>query len=228
MRYLICFAPSSAHPLGSVGREWLAHFPLHQPIGQHAQTDDDDEDRPLPGGLHAVLKPLMRLRPGRSERDLLDATERLASRTPVFTLPPLKVATLAGRIVLQPAQRVASAHPLRRLADACVSELDPFRAPPTLIERARRWCQPGRALDGEQRTLLERWGYPHVFHHWRFMLMLTAPLPRPLRQPRLTAARVHFSVVLQQQLVAQEIVVCAETMPRTPLEVIARFGLDSG
>ena len=63
--------------------------------------------------------------------------------------------------------------PLQALADACVEQLDPFRAPPSEAELARR----RRAnLTPQQDAMLVRWGYPYVFDTWFFHMTLTRRL----------------------------------------------------
>jgi hypothetical protein len=62
-----------------------------------------------------------------------------------------------------------------RLAAATVAAFDPFRAPLTPTELARRRV-PG--LTAKQEALLLRWGYPYVMEAFRFHITLTGNLPR--------------------------------------------------
>ena len=57
--------------------------------------------------------------------------------------------------------------------------LDPFRAPLTPSERARRRPED---LDPRRRALLDRWGYPHVFEAFRFHMTLTGRLADDARE----------------------------------------------
>ena len=77
---------------------------------------------------------------------------------------------------------------LQALADACVEQLDRFRAPPSDAELARR---RRASLTPRQDAMLVRWGYPYVFDTWFFHMTLTRRLtpgrsgssclrPRPL------------------------------------------------
>ena len=106
-------------------------------------------------GFHATLKPPFRLSPGYSWDDLLEAATAMATRIAPFELPVLAVADLHGFLALR--ETVDSAE-LQALADACVTELDTFRAPPSEAELARR----RRArLTEAQDAMLIRFGYPY-------------------------------------------------------------------
>ena len=87
-------------------------------------------------GFHATLKPPMRLadRPARGTM-WSRAAAALADRIAPFDLPPLAVQDLFGFLALR---ETAPSAPLQALADACVEHLDPFRAPPSEAELARR------------------------------------------------------------------------------------------
>ena len=63
--------------------------------------------------------------------------------------------------------------PLNALAAQVVEGLDPFRAPLTEAEMARR--NPDR-LTPRQRALLDAWGYPYVLDEFRFHMTLTGAL----------------------------------------------------
>lgn len=231
MRYAVYYAPPPDHPLWLAGCNWLGRDPTIRDMASGIGPSNADLRDPWRYGFHATFKPPMSLRANHSERDFLDAIERLARRTAAFALPPLVAAALSDFLVLRPATPVRPDHPLRRLADACVSQLDPFRAPPTLMERAKRLSKLGRPLGDEQRTLLERWGYPHVFHRWRFHLTLTNSLPRARRQALLAAARAHFAAALLHPAPVQDLAVYVEPAPGAPFLLTERFalqGLNSG
>ncbi len=67
---------------------------------------------------------------------------------------------------------------LRRVAYACVRELDGFRAEPDTYEIARRRKS---GLTARQDALLMEWGYPYVMEEFRFHLTLTGKLPLETR-----------------------------------------------
>jgi hypothetical protein len=97
----------------------------------------------------------------------------------------LRVATLGAFTALVPH---AAPPELGLFAAECVAAFEPFRAPLTEAETARR--RPER-LSPRGRALLERWGYPYVFEAFRFHMTLTDALAEEAREPwraRLAAA----------------------------------------
>lgn len=189
-RYAVYFAPDAAHPLWQTGCDWLGR-----------DATDEQDDRPAPPqrsepwryGFHATLKPPMRLRPGLEEAELDPALQALAAGFAAFQMPRLQVDMLTDFVALRPASPLARTHPLWRLADACVTALDHFRAPPTEAELARRLRQP---LQPDDRARLEAWGYPQVLEGWRFHMTLSDPLPTSAQAAVLRAAREHFAKAL--------------------------------
>ena len=78
---------------------------------------------------------------------------------------------------------------LVHLAADCVREFEPFRAPLTEEDRARR--NPSK-LNPRQRDYLDRWGYPYVFEEFRFHMTLTGRLDAKRRPAVLSMLRDHF------------------------------------
>jgi hypothetical protein len=112
----------------------------------------------------------MRLAEGSDWRDLMAAVRAMAAQIAPFDLPSLSVQDLHGFLALRETE---DSTPLQALADACVAELDAFRAPPTEEELARRRRS---RLSAEQDVMLQRWGYPYVFGTWFFHMTLTRRL----------------------------------------------------
>ena len=136
-------------------------------------------------GIHATLKAPLRLAAGVAEADLVAAVRDLAEAHPPVVVGPLRVAAIGPFLALIPA---APPTDLGLLAAECVAALDPFRAPLTEAERAKR--RPDR-LGPRGRALLDRWGYPYVFEAFRFHMTLTDALTEAEREPwraRLTEA----------------------------------------
>ncbi|MFY1708313.1 DUF1045 domain-containing protein [Tritonibacter scottomollicae] len=123
-------------------------------------------------GLHATMKPPMRLADGTDEAQLRAACAALAAtRTPV-TLDGLQIDRLGRFLALRPVGDVTA---LNALAAACVTELDAFRAPAPDGEVAKRRAA---GLSAEQDTNLVEWGYPYVLDQFRFHITLTGKLPK--------------------------------------------------
>jgi putative phosphonate metabolism protein len=197
-RIAVYFAPPPTDPLFAAGASWL---------GRDPETDARLPQPDLPGiaevtaeprgyGFHATLKPPMRLAEGRQWSDLLQAATDLAAGIAPFALPPLAVMDLRGFLALR---ETAPCPPLQALADACVGGLDPYRAPPTEAELARR---RRASLTAEQDAKLERWGYPYVFGTWFFHMTLTRRLNENEKSVFLAAAQSHFAqaVAVERQV----------------------------
>lgn len=79
--------------------------------------------------------------------------------------------------------------------DAAVSAFEPFRAPLTTDDRAKR--QPDR-LAPRERELLDAWGYPYVFDRFLFHMTLTGPLEEDAIAGVEAAVRSVFSPFLAE------------------------------
>ncbi|MFL6661821.1 MAG: DUF1045 domain-containing protein [Rhizobacter sp.] len=218
-RHAVYWAPAPEHPLWDAGCRWLGRDPA-RPDAPLPPRDGVDEPRRY--GFHATLKPPMALREGATDEAFLAAVDALAARLSRFAMPPLQVAWLGDFIALRPLPRIDASHPLRRLADVCVSELDAWRAPPAEDDLRRR-IDKGR-LDPSQQALLRRWGYPHVFEHWRFHMSLTGSLPddAALRDRWFTEATRHFAPALAVPLEADAVCVFTEPAPGAPFVLTRR------
>ncbi|PLP98782.1 DUF1045 domain-containing protein [Cupriavidus pauculus] len=174
-RYAIYLAP--AEPFRSFGAQWLgrdadtcAALPLPQGI---TQRPEEWVKAPAHYALHATLKPPFRLAEG-TDAAMLDGAMRAfaAARQPFDA--PLTLRALRGFLAwcLDDADGQGGRR-MHGLADACVTEFDRFRAPPTEAEIARR--DPAR-LSPAQRRHLDAWGYPYVFDTFTFHITLTGML----------------------------------------------------
>jgi len=222
-RYAVYFTPPPSHALWHAGCDWLQR----DPASDEARLPTRDHvNEPWRYGFHATLKPPMRLAAGRDEAGLREALGRLARRTPRFAMPALSVQWLADFITLQPSTPLPSTHALHRLADACVTELDAWRVPPSPDELQRRLAAP---LSAEQVALLHRYGYPHVLAHWRFHMTLSNSLPADaaLRDAMRQAAARHFAAALALPLTCDALSLFVEPAPGQPLRLLQRCPLAS-
>ncbi len=219
-RYALYYTPPPEHPLWQAGCAWLGRDPA-----------DASDQRPAPAGrrspwrygFHATLKPPLRLCAIVGEAQLHAAIARLAEATACFEMPALAVAPLADFLALRPARPLARGHALWRLADACVRELDAFRAPPDAAELARR----GAGLDAAQSERLQQWGYAHVLDGWRFHLTLSDNLAAPALATLQREARAHFAAALAQPLRCEAISLFVELAPGLPLQLHRRYALSA-
>ncbi|MFH5925740.1 DUF1045 domain-containing protein [Roseomonas xinghualingensis] len=220
-RAALYWAPATDDPLHRLGSQWLGRdaetgASLIQPeipgLDLHALTAD-----PRGYGLHATLKPPFRL--ATSYAALRKDAEALAAATAPFELPPLKLASLGGFLALREA---APCPALQALADACVATLDAHRLPPDEAETARR--RPER-LSPAERFNLERWGYPHVFGHWRFHITLTRRLtPQEEEAVRLAAAALLAEAAARPRRVT-ELCLFTQAGPGEPFLIAERLPL---
>lgn len=121
-------------------------------------------------GFHATLKAPFRLAEGARAEDLAAAVAALAAQLRPVTLDGLALTRIGPFLALTPQ---GDDGPLNALAAQVVEALDPFRAPLTEAEMARR--NPDR-LTPRQRALLDAWGYPYVLDEFRFHMTLTGAL----------------------------------------------------
>lgn len=226
-RVAIYFAPPKGGRLMREANAWLGRDPDRdvdlatpadtgiEPVRLRRITAD-----PRHYGFHATLKAPFRLRKGRTLEDLRDGLVAFAKAQWRFALP-LRVGELAGFLALLPAAPCAE---LRALADACVRDLDGFRAPLTDAERARR--RPER-LSPEEVAHLDRWGYPHVMDGFRFHMTLTGRLePDELAEVRTVLER-RWAPLLEEPVPIDEIALFGQEHREAPFRIIARFGFGS-
>lgn len=176
-RYAIYFAPAPGSALAQFGAAWLGYDVANGDMAEQPTVPDVSAERlreitaePRRYGFHATLKPPFALANGASADAMAEAVAVLARRVPAFAAPPLRLSRISGFLALTLS---APCPEMQRLAEFCVSELDPFRAPPSEAEVARR----RRArLSPRQDVLLTRWGYPYVMEEFRFHMTLTGRL----------------------------------------------------
>lgn len=221
MRVALYWAPRLEDPLHVLGSRWL---------GRDAETGARLEQPALPGldiaeitadarsyGLHATLKPPFRL--CSSWAAVRQAALALAASSRPFALPPLSLAEHHGFLALLESTRSAE---LQAFCDACVTALDPHRAPPTEAEIARR--RPERMTE-RQREYLRRWGYHYVLEEWWFHVTLTRRLTeaeRAVVQPALAA---HLGDVPAQPRRVTELCLFTQAAPGAPFLLAERLPL---
>ncbi|MCS6892587.1 MAG: DUF1045 domain-containing protein [Rhodovarius sp.] len=218
-RFALYWAPTLEDPLHALGSRWL---------GRDAETGAALPQPDLPGmaeltaearryGLHATLKAPFRL--ARPYAEFRAAAAALARRTRPFLLPPLRVDELDGFLALRES---APCPPLQALADACVIELDPFRAPLSEEELARRRRSP---LSPRQEAYLERWGYPYVLDQWRFHVTLSRRLGAAERALLRPAAEALLGEAAARPRLVCELCLFSEAAPGAPFLIAERLPL---
>ena len=221
MRVALYWAPRIDDPLHALGSRWL---------GRDAETGATLVQPELPGldmaeitrdargyGLHATLKPPFRV--ATSWQAVHYAAMDLAARTRPFALPPLRLAEHHGFLALLEAEKSDA---LQAFCDACVTALDPHRAPPTAEEIARR--NPARMTD-RQRAHLDRWGYHYVFEEWWFHVTLSRRLTEAERAVVQPALATHLGDAPALPRRVTELCLFTQAAPGAPFLIAERLPL---
>jgi putative phosphonate metabolism protein len=177
-RQAIYWAPSPETPLARFGRSWIGRDAetgeiVAQPTVPEVEALGLDLDEitaaPRLYGFHATMKaPFEAL--GGSPAALEAAIEAFCAATPPVEGPPPVPAVIGGFVALVPE---GPSPAIDALADRVVQAFDPFRAPLSPDDLARR--RKG-SLTERQDGHLVRWGYPYVFEDFFFHLTLTRRL----------------------------------------------------
>lgn len=175
-RYAVYYTPEADSDLARLGAAWLGWDTQAGTTAAHPDLAGlplplaDITTTPRKYGLHGTLKPPFKLADEQTEQALADALAAFcAGRAPVL-LDGLAVARLGGFLALTPLGDVAA---LSALASAVVTAFEPFRAPLTDAQLAKRRAA---GLSDRQEALLTRWGYPYVMEEFRFHLTLSGKL----------------------------------------------------
>ncbi|WID94199.1 DUF1045 domain-containing protein [Bosea vestrisii] len=122
-------------------------------------------------GFHATLKAPFELANGRNEGALRAFARNYVAGRPPVRLTGLSVNALGRFIALTPSE---PSDALQRFAFDIVQAFEPFRAPLSQTDLARRLQSP---LTPAHRAYLEAYGYPYVGDVFRFHMTLTGSLP---------------------------------------------------
>jgi putative phosphonate metabolism protein len=184
-RYAIYFAPVAGSELARFGGRWLGRdaetgMAVPQPVLDGLDTDRLRAltEAPRRYGFHGTLKPPFHLAQGCDVDDLRRAMAGFAGRQAAFEIATLRLREIGDFLALVPADPTPA---LSKLADACVTEFDAYRAPADAAEVAKRHAA---GLTARQAELLARWGYPYVLDEFRFHLTLTGSISDPEERAR--------------------------------------------
>ncbi|KIC12590.1 phosphonate metabolism protein [Leisingera sp. ANG-M1] len=221
-RYAIYYAPPADAEWSRFGASWLGWDMETGRELPHPDTSGLDvaaiTDVPRKYGLHATLKPPMRLAEGQTQAALEDACAALAAAQKAVTLDGLHLARLGRFLALRPTGDQTA---LNALAAACVTELDAFRAPASQAELERRRAA---GLTPEQNENLTLWGYPYVLDQFRFHITLTGKLPKPELPAVEAALEEHLIPLLPAPFVIRDLALMGEA-PDGRFHLIHRYAL---
>jgi putative phosphonate metabolism protein len=220
-RVAVYYAPELDDPLWVAGNQWLGRDPETGATFARRPAIDIPHltDEPALYGLHATLKPPMRLAPGTRYEDFAAAVTELAAGLQAFPLPPLAVDNLDGFLALREQE---DSRDLQALADSAVATLDGFREQPEAEELARR---RRHGLSEAEETMLERWGYPYVFQLWRFHITLSRRLDAAEMRKARPIAEAHFAEALAVPRRVSSLAVFTQRGAGQPFLIAQRFPL---
>lgn len=193
-RFAIYYAPERGSLLEERAAGWLVRTDLREVTVSARRY-----------GFHATLKAPMELRGERTafEAALIDFAQRHAP-VPAGRLAPV---LLDGFLALACDQQPDE---LTAFARTVVEAFEPWRAPLTAAERARRLSAP---LTPRQVALIDTYGYPFVLEQFQFHMTLTDRLPREQQAPLRAAAEEWFAEALAAPVAIDRIVLFAEDKP---------------
>lgn len=217
MRYAIYFAPPSDDRLSQTASRWLGRdaftggaldCPENPALGREDQMVLTAEPRRY--GFHGTLKAPFELTPQRGEPDLIAAFDEFAAEIEPFEVPEIALHQIGPFFALVSAEACPA---LQHLAEQAVRRFEPFRAPLSEADLARR--NPER-LTQRQREYLAAWGYPYVFDEFQFHLTLTGPVPEEMHRPMREALETVFAEFIGKPLAVSTIALFAEERRGAP------------
>ncbi len=225
VRRAVYYAPPAESELWRFGCAWLgwdaeAGEPVPHPKveGLPAAPEALTAD-PRRYGFHGTLKPPFAMAADRTVEEFDAAVEALAARRAPFDAPPLRLHAEGRFASLRPSE---PSRELQALADACVRDLDGFRARPDAAELERR---RSANLTPTQDAHLVTWGYPYVLDQFRFHLTLTSALsPEPLARTA-KALQPHAAPLCRDPLPVHEIAVFGDPGGGAPFRLLRRLSL---
>ncbi|MCV9936502.1 DUF1045 domain-containing protein [Boseaceae bacterium BT-24-1] len=177
-RYALYYAPAADCALWRFGSATLgydavtgADIDFAVPPGCEGLDWPEVTAEPRRYGFHATLKAPFELANGRNEGALRAFARNYVAGRPPVRLAGLSVNALGRFIALTPSE---PSEALQRFAFDIVQAFEPFRAPLSQIDLARRLQSP---LTPAHRAYLEAYGYPYVDDAFRFHMTLTGSLP---------------------------------------------------
>ena len=209
-RAAVYFAPPESSPLGELAQAWF---------GDPATQDITGSPRHY--GFHATLKAPFHFAEGKVLEGLLNAVERFAAARRWVEAPALRVDALGEFLALVPSFPDLR---LNALAADCVQAFEPFRAPLSPAEFARRRAA---RLSSRQERYLEEWGYPYVMEEFRFHMTLTERLPAAERAHWKAVLEARFATITDRPLVLDGISVFVQDSIEGPFRHLVRFPFEA-
>lgn len=213
MRAAVYATPAPESPLNRLAASWLGRDAF---TGRPTRPADPARDplvaEPARYGFHATLRAPFRPRPEVDLGALTDRLGALCAGRPAPVIGRLALLRLGDVFALGPE---APEPAIAALEAEVLSAFEPYRAPPTAEEIARR--RPER-LTARQREQLDRWGYPFVRDDFRCHMTLTGPVPG-LAEALRAGLEAHFAALLGRPLPLDGLGLFVEPAPGAPFRV---------
>ncbi len=222
-RYAVYYAPDPQGDLWDLACAWLGRDPHRKVDCVRPATPalaDLDLDAltasPRGYGFHATLKAPFELADGAAERDLLDFAEGFAGRRTPFeaSISPQTLGRFLAFRLNQPCPAMGD------LAEACVRDFDPFRAPLSAADIARRRRAP---LSPAQDARMLEWGYPYIFDDFRFHMTLTGGIADDGVRTRVLETLSQLFAYVSGPHRIDSMAIYRQAGRNAPFEVVARF-----
>lgn len=196
-RYAVFYTPTGA--LAEFGASWLGWDSLEGCSVEHPAIDGIDvasvTNRPRKYGLHGTLKAPFRLAQGADQSQLQNAASRFATQYKPFAIGEVQLRYANGFVALRPLVRSA---PLQAFAGDTVKAFDPFRAPSSDADIARR--RKGKLSARHDQQLLD-WGYPFIFDDFHFHLTVSGGLSKRTAETVISALHLRVTRFVPNPLV---------------------------
>jgi putative phosphonate metabolism protein len=195
VRYAIYFSMPQDADLTKAAASWLGRDAFGGAVAAVAPDDQALVAEPSRYGFHGTLKAPFHLADGKTELELLDTFDHVSAQLPPFEIGELVLGQLGPFFALVPGN--GHHEQISLLADACVREFEPFRAPLSNGDIARR--KPDALPERQRQNLLE-WGYPYVFEAFRFHMTLTGPVAKDEQEAVRVRLEDHFAAFIGKPL----------------------------
>lgn len=208
-RFAIYYAPEQGSAFAERAAAWLGQSPL--------------EDRTVSArryGFHATLKAPMALAEGQDRAGLEAALAAFAADTAPVVLDGLAPRPIEEFLAMTTEPQPAA---VTDLAAKVVEAFEPFRAPLTAEDRARRLKAP---LTPRQIELVDRFGYPYVLEAFQFHMTLTDRLPAVMQTDLQRQAEAWFVDVLAEPIRLDRLALFHEAEPGAAFRRLDDFVLE--
>jgi hypothetical protein len=193
-RYAIYFAPDRESQLWQRAQDWLAQPDLEGLTASARRY-----------GFHATIRSPMNLVTELADLDA--ALSEFVLGASAVTLDGLAPRLIDGFLALTTEPQPK---PLTAFAGEVVEAFEPFRAPLSPAEQARRLQA---SLTPRQVELVDAYGYPYVLEQFLFHMTLTDRLPADRRDEMVARAHEWFADTLSQPILLDRLVVFDEPEP---------------